>query len=163
MSTATRSDRQHRRPLEDVPIPVRLKLSTLWVSVMFLYVYVDIFGFYKPGTIPDILRGRVWEFDITQEWALGALALMTIPILMVFLSLALPAAASRWTNIVVASLFFLVSIGNAVGETWVFFWFGSAFEAALLLLVVWYALTWPRPFKAGSEQVAVEPPAVGHR
>jgi hypothetical protein len=163
MSTATRSGKQHRRPLEDVPIPVRLKLSTLWVSVMFLYVYVDIFGFYKPGTIPDILIGRVWEFDITQEWALGALALMTIPILMVFLSLTLPAPATRWTNIVVASLFFLVSIGNTVGETWVFSWVGSAFEAALLLLVVWYALKWPRPFKTGSEPVTVEPIAVGRR
>lgn len=54
---------------------------------MFLYVYVDILGFHKPGTIPDILIGRVWEFDITQEWALGALALMTVPILMVFLSM----------------------------------------------------------------------------
>jgi hypothetical protein len=46
---------------------------------MFLYVYVDIFAFYKPGTIPDILRGRVWDFDITQGWALGALGLLTTP------------------------------------------------------------------------------------
>ena len=54
-------------------------------------LYVDIFGFYKPGTIDDILVGHVWEFDISQAWALGALVLMTIPSLMVFLSLALPA------------------------------------------------------------------------
>ncbi|HUF14396.1 MAG TPA: DUF6326 family protein [Acidimicrobiia bacterium] len=139
-----RSDEQNPQRLEDVQVPVRLKLSAMWVSAMFLYVYVDIFAFYKPGTIDDIMVGRVWEFDITQGWALGALVLMTIPSLMVFLSLGLPARVARWANVVVASLFVLVSIGNALGETWAFYWFGSAVEAALLLLIIWYAWTWPR-------------------
>lgn len=143
---------QDRRRLVDVPISVRLKLSALWVSVMFLYVYVDILGFYEPGTIPDIVAGRVWEFDITQSWALGAMALMTIPALMVFLSLALPAPAARWTSIVVASLSILIAIGNAVGETWAFYWFGSVVEAVLLVLVVRYAWSWPR--LVGSEEQA---------
>ena len=49
---------------------------------MFVYVYVDILAFYKPGTVRDILEGRVWEFDITQGWALGVLVLMTVPSLM---------------------------------------------------------------------------------
>ena len=143
MSDASEQD---RRRLEDAPIPVRLKLSALWVSVTFFYVYVDIFGFYKPGTIDDILVGRVWEFDITQAWALGALGLMAIPILMVFLSLALPARAARWTNLIVASLFVLVSIANSVGETWAYLWLGSVLEAALLLLIVGYAWKWPRTY-----------------
>jgi len=92
MTTKTmRRAEQDRVRLEDVQMPVRLKLSALWATAMFLYVYVDIFGFYKPGTIEDILVGRVWEFDISQAWALGALGLMTIPSLMVALSLALPA------------------------------------------------------------------------
>jgi hypothetical protein len=60
------SGEQDPGQLVDVQVPVRLKLSALWVTVMFLYVYVDIFGFYKPGTIEDILAGRVSEFDITQ-------------------------------------------------------------------------------------------------
>jgi hypothetical protein len=130
--------------LVDVQVPVRLKLSALWVTAMFLYVYVDIFGFYKPGTIEDILAGRVSEFDITQAWVLGALVLLTIPSLMVFLSLALPARVARWTNIAIAALFIAVSIGNSVGETWAFFWLGSAVEVVLLLLIIRYAWTWPR-------------------
>ncbi len=138
------SQEQQPRWLEEVQVPVRLKLAALWVSAMFLYVYVDIFAFFKPGTIDDILVGRVWEFNISQVWALGALVLMTIPSLMVFLSLALPARVARWTNIVVASLFVLISIGNALGEKWAFYWFGSAVEAGLLLLVIRYAWTWPR-------------------
>lgn len=142
---AMHTDERNPRRLEDGPVPVRLKLMALWVSTMFLYVYVDVIAFYKPGTIDDILVGRVWEFDISQGWALGALALMTVPSLMVFLSLALPARVARWTNVVVGSLYVPVSIGNVVGETWwAFYWLGAAVEAGLLLLVVWYAWTWPR-------------------
>ncbi len=69
---------------------------------MILYAYVDIFSFDKPGTIDGIPIGRVWTLDITQGWALGALALMAVPTLMLVLSLTLPAAAARWTNVVVA-------------------------------------------------------------
>ena len=133
-----------RRSLEAGPVPVRLKLSALWASVMFLYVYVDIIHFYKPGTIEGILAGQVWKFDISQAWALGALGLMAIPSLMVALSLTLPARVARWTNLVVAALFVPISIGNVLGETWAFYWFGSAVEAALLLMVIRYSWTWPR-------------------
>jgi hypothetical protein len=144
MSSTARQTTQSAKGWEEAPATVRLKLSALWVSVMFLYVYVDIFSFYVPGTIDDILIGRVWEFDITQGWALGALALMAIPSLMVFLSLALPVVAARRANLVVATVYMLVSIGNAVGETWAFIWLGSAVEVGLLLLLLRNAWTWPR-------------------
>jgi len=130
--------------LLDAPVPVRLKLAALWTSVMFLYVYVDIFGFFKPGTVADILDGRVWEFDITQGWAFGALVLMAIPSLMIALSLLLPARATRWTNVIVGALFILVSAFNVLGETWSYYYLGAAIEIVLLLLVVRYAWTWAR-------------------
>ena len=130
--------------LEDVKINVKIKLSVLWATVMFLYIYVDFFGFYKPGEIENILAGKVWEFEITQAWALGALILMTIPSLMVFLSLALPAKTNRWTNIIVATLYIVVAIGNPIGESWAFIYFGSIVEVVLLSLIVWYAWKWPK-------------------
>jgi hypothetical protein len=144
MTSDVRQMAEPAKRWDEAPATVRLKLSALWVSVMFLYVYVDIFAFYMPGTIDDILIGRVWEFDITQGWALGALALMAIPSLMVFLSLALPAVAARRANLVVGTVYLLVSVGNVVGETWAFIWLGSAVEVTLLLLVVRHAWTWPR-------------------
>ena len=143
----------HRPPLDDARVGIRTKLSALWVAVMFLYVYVDIFAFFKPGTIDDILIGRVWTLDITQGWALGALILMTVPTLMLVLSLTLPAAAARWTNVVVASLFVIVSLFNVVGETWLYYYVGAAVEAVLLLLVVRYAWRWPRPLARANEAV----------
>ena len=37
--------------LEDPKINVKIKLSILWATVMFLYLYVDVFAFYKPGNL----------------------------------------------------------------------------------------------------------------
>lgn len=123
-------------------VPPRLKLSALWASTMFLYIYVDIFHLYKPGIIDEIRAGRVWEFDISQTWAFSALVLMAIPSLMVSLTLTLRSSAARWANIVMASLFTVVSIFNLVGETWGFYWLGAILETALLVAVVRYAWRW---------------------
>jgi hypothetical protein len=132
------------RDLEDVKVNVKLKLAALWASVMFMYLYVDVLGFYKPGVIEGIVAGVVWQLEITQTWAVGALTMMTIPSLMVFLSLALPARANRWTNIVLASLYVVISVGNAIGEAWVvYFSFAVIVEVALLALAIRYAWTWP--------------------
>jgi hypothetical protein len=131
--------------LEDTRVPVQARLAGLWASVMFLYIYVDILSLYQPGVIDGILDGRVWEFDITQTWAAGALALMAVPIVMVILSLTLPARANRTTNLVVAAVYIAVSVGNAVGETWAYFvTFSVTLEVAALALILRYAWTWPR-------------------
>lgn len=132
-------------PLEDASIPVQARLAGLWASLLFLYIYVDILSLYRPGVIEGILDGRVWELDISQTWAVGALALMAVPILMVILSLILPARANRTTNLVVATLYVAVSVGNAVGEAWAYFSAVSvALEVAVLALVLRFAWTWPR-------------------
>ena len=107
------SNTRYDKPGDD-KVPVRLKLSALWASVTFLYVYVDIFSFYKPGTIDDILVGRVWDLDISQSWALGAMALMAIPSLMIFLSLALPTRTARLTNLAFGPLYIAVTIGGSI-------------------------------------------------
>jgi hypothetical protein len=125
-------------------LPVQAKLAAAWASFMFLYVYVDILGFYKPGVIDDIQAGVVWEFQISQAWAIGALALMTIPILMIVLSVTLPARINRATNLVVALLYLPVSAGNAIGESWTYYFtLAVAFEVAVLALILRVAWTWP--------------------
>ena len=128
--------------LEDINL--KLKLATLWTSFMFLYTYVDHFGLYMPNKIEDILKGRVFEFDITQGFLLVALVLVAIPVLMIFLSVALPAKANRWTNIIVAMLLIPYMLFNLVGEAWPHMIFGAAVEVILLLLIIRYAWQWPR-------------------
>lgn len=139
------------KALEDIEVNVKLKLAGLWITLMFVYLYVDYIGLFKPGVIEDILVGKIWVLDITQVWALTALVMMTIPSLMVFLSLALPAKANRWTNLIVAILFVVVSIGNAVGEeTWVYYHiYAMVVQVVLLGLIIWFAWQWPRSIPSG--------------
>ena len=131
--------------LEDQPIPVRAKLAATWTSFMFLYAYVDILNFYTPGTVADILDGRVFEFDLSQTFSTTALTLVAIPALMVVLSMLLPARVNRITNLIVAALYVPVTAFNVVGASWLFFYgLGVVLELILLALIVRYAWTWPR-------------------
>ncbi len=133
------------RTLNGQPVSVRTKLAATWTSFMFFYVYVDILNFYTPGTIEDILDGRVFEFDISQTFSVSALFLMAVPIFMVTLSTLLPARATRITNLIVVALYFPVTVFNILGASWVLFYgLGIAFELLLLALVVRLVLTWPR-------------------
>ncbi len=35
--------------MEDVRIPVKMKLSALWAALMLLYIYADHFSLFRPG------------------------------------------------------------------------------------------------------------------
>ena len=130
--------------LEDIKVSLKMKLATLWASFMFLYIYVDYFALYMPGKIEDILKGRVFVFDITQGFLLAALVSVTIPALMIFLSVALPAKVNRWANIIIAAVFIPFSLFNLAGEAWMHMVFGAVVEVVLLCLIIRYAWKWPR-------------------
>jgi hypothetical protein len=143
--------RQPTTTLEDQPIPVRIKLAAAWTSFMFLYAYVDILGFYTPGTVEDILDGKVFEFDLSQTFSLTALTLMAVPIFMVVLSMTLPARRSRIANLVVASIYVPVTVFNVAGGFYLYFYgLGVVMELILLAVIVRYAWTWPRAAGAPS-------------
>jgi hypothetical protein len=131
------------RIFEDVKLGVRLKMSALWIATLFLFAYGDIFGFFKPGQIGDVISGQVSGIKITQVFLLGASVYIAIASVMVFLSLGLKPTISRWTNIVLPILFIVTIAASVVGETWAYFIFLSIAEIGLLLLIVWYAWTWP--------------------
>ncbi len=130
--------------LEDQRIPVRVKLAAAWTSFMFLYIYVDYFHLFMPGSIEDLLAGKVFVFDITQVFLLAGLASVTIPALMIFLSVALSAKVNRWTNIIVAAVYIPYTLFNLAGEAWMHMVFGAFVEVVLLLLIIRYAWKWPR-------------------
>ena len=139
------TNKKTARILEDVQVNVKIKLSALWVTVMFLFAYVDIFGKYEPGHLENAIAGEIAGFQITQGWLLGVTIMMTIPSLMVFLSLALKPKVNRWANIVVAIFKIIVVVGSLFIEVpWAYYIFGSILEVVLLSLIVWYAWKWPK-------------------
>jgi hypothetical protein len=131
--------------LHDPPAPVRAKLAAAWTSFMFFYIYVDYLHLYKPGAIDDILAGVVFEFDISQTFVVIALMLVGIPILMILLSMTLPARANRTLNLVVASLYIPVSVFNVAGGSWMYFYgLGVVLEVIILAVILRSAWSWPR-------------------
>jgi hypothetical protein len=129
--------------LEDVKVTIKVKLAALWTAFMFLYAYVDYFHLYMPGKLEEILAGKVFVFDISQVFLLIALVLVTIPVLMIFLSVALSAKVNRWTNISVAAVYIPYMLFNLAGEAWTHMVFGAVVEVVLLSLIIRYAWTWP--------------------
>ena len=131
--------------MEDVKINIKIKLSALWVTVMFLFAYVDILGHMQPGMIDEFVTGEVAGFQITQTWMLGVMVMMSIPALMVFLSLVLKPRVNRWANIIAALFKIIIVVGSLfIGGSWTFYKFGSFVEVVLLSLIIWYAWKWPK-------------------
>jgi hypothetical protein len=131
-----------RHGLDDLRINVKIKLSALWASVMFCYIYADYFGLYKPGKLQAILNGEFFKLPTTQAVLLGASLMLAIPSLMIFLSVALPPVVSRWLNIVTGAVYTAIILKTMWG--WTFYIFYGVIEISLTSLVVWYAWRWPK-------------------
>lgn len=134
--------------LEDLRLPVQVKLAAAWTSFMFFYIYVDYLALYKPGFIDEIRAGIVHEFDTGPTFVSLALTLMAVPILMIVLSAALPARVNRALNLVVATLYIPVTVYNVAGEeSWsysYFYGFSIGLEVLLLAFILRSAWSWPR-------------------
>lgn len=145
--------------LENPQIPVQAKIAAAWTSFMFLYIYVDHLGLYKPGAVDGILNGLIWKFDVSSTLLTIILVSVSIPALMVVLSMTLPARANRATNLVVATLLIPFSVFNAAGATWewaAFYGLSIGIEVLLLAFILRSAWTWPRA-AASSMPDRIEP------
>ena len=130
--------------LEPSPVNVRVKISALWMSMLFVFAYVDLFSLYRPDFRADVEAGEVGGFAVNQTFLLATTAYVVIPSLMVFCVLVLRPRLNRILNIALA-IVYAVSIvaGTTIGE-WTYYVLGSLIEATLLAAVVFYAWTWPK-------------------
>ncbi len=130
--------------LVDIKVNVKVKLAALWTSLMFLIIYIDYFHLYMPSMIDDIQKGKVFVFDITEGFLVAGLTMVSIPALMIFLSIILPAKANRWINIIIAAINIPFMLYNLVGLAWIHMMLGAFIEIVLLYLIIRYAWKWPR-------------------
>lgn len=135
---------RQKKELIDFNPGLKLKLASLWVSLMFLVIYIDYFHLYMPGSLSDLQRGKVFVFDISQGFLLAALAAVLIPALMICISVLLPARANRLANIIAGALNIPLMLFNLAGEAWIHMVVGAAMEVTLLGLIIYYAWNWPR-------------------
>lgn len=114
---------------------MKVRLSTLWVFVMFNMVFADIVGFLNPGALEEMIAMRP-----AQGLLLVFSMLLEIPIAMIVLSRLLKYRANRWANIIAGVITILWVIGG--GNTSVSYIFFATIEVACMLLIVWYAWKW---------------------
>lgn len=141
--TEMSSIEEGQRVLQDVEVPVKLKLSASWAALMFLYAYGDIFAYFRPGFIEDVMAGEVFAFEINQLFLLAISIYVAIPALMVVLSLILKPSVNRWSNIVLGGIYAVTILLSTIGDGYAYYIFLSVIEGAIALLIVWYAWRWP--------------------
>lgn len=124
-------------------IDMKVRLSTLWIVVMFNIVFADILSFINPGFLEEVMTGYAGEIQITQGLLLVFAVLLEIPIAMIFLSRVLNYRANRWANIIAAVITIVFVVGG--GSTDLHYLFFGTVEVVLLALIIWYAWKWPNP------------------
>lgn len=139
--------------LEDVQIPVKVKLSASWAALMFLYAYGDVFAYFRPGFIEDVQAGEVFAFEINQAFLLAISIYVAIPALMVLLSLVLKPTFSRWANVVLGAIYAATILLSTIGEDFVYYVFLSVLEAAIALFIVRLSWRWPKQMMGSSSRV----------
>ncbi len=124
-------------------VNVRIKISALWTSMLFVFAYVDLFSLYRPDFRAEVEAGEIGGITVNQSFLLGTTVYVVIPSLMVFCALILRPRVNRIANIAVSIVYALTITAGAIGE-WNYYILGSAIEAAQLAAIAYYAWNWPK-------------------
>ncbi|MBN8859182.1 MAG: hypothetical protein J0H29_12385 [Sphingobacteriales bacterium] len=130
---------------EDFKINVKLVLSALWASVMFLYIYGDYFELYVPEKVAALLNGQ--NILNTPYKLLFATIILTLPSLMIFLSLLMKPKWNKVLNISIGiflTLFTLLVGVSSFTEWRIFYVMLSFLESIITSIIVWKAWHWSK-------------------
>ena len=98
------------KTLQNEKVNVKIILAALWIAVMFIYVYADIKTLFQPEIPEQIISGIIGGMIINQSFLFAAAVLMSVPPIMIILSLILKPSINRWVNIIVSFLHILLII-----------------------------------------------------
>jgi hypothetical protein len=129
------------RPFE---IPVQVKLAALWAAAFGCYVYGDLLSHWIPGNQARLDAGDMGPLGtVTPELLLGIGVFMSIPALMIALSVLLRATWSRWLNIIVGALL-TVLVGASLLTAPAFYVYLSGVAVVVTGTIAVMAWRWPR-------------------
>ena len=128
----------------------RVVLSTLWIFVLFNYIYADVFTlFFNPALVEE---GKTFTGGSALV-VLGAAVLMETAIAMVVVSRLAPYTVNRWAN-VAAGLLHTAAVAASASLVPYYILFATI-EMACTLFIAWYAWRW-RNAEIRSEDEAVQ-------
>jgi hypothetical protein len=118
-------------------LDVRIVLAAIWVALVLVYLYGDVLRIFSHD-FPEVMDAK----QITKPMWLGISVLMSIPIIMILVSLMVDYPVNRWANIIAATFFFGF---NLLGLPT----YPSAYDKYLIVvglvfnvLTVYYAWNW---------------------
>lgn len=121
---------------------VRIVLSASWVALMFAYLLGDVLRLYSGDFVPGAAGG----FQLPPVGWLGIAIMLSVPIVMVILSLTLTYPLVRWATLTAAIFLFLF---NLIGLPT----YPSAYDKFLIMVglginivTIWYAWKWAWKF-----------------
>ena len=129
----------------DFNINIKIKLSVLWASLMFCYIYGDYFLLYVPNKVEGLVSGDN-NLD-TPIKLFSAALLLVIPALMVCLSILLNPKVNRILNItfgIIYTLIMLLIAFTSLSEWLIFYVFLAIVESIITSVIVWHAIKWPK-------------------
>ena len=130
---------------ENPKINIKIKLSALWASATFCYLYGDYFELYTPDKVNSLITGdNILDSPVKL---LIASIILAIPSVMVAASLLLKPKPNRILNILFGILFTLMMLFVGFGsltEWYTFYVFLAFVESIITFLIVWYAWKWPK-------------------
>ena len=131
--------------LQNVDVPIPVKLSAAWASTTLCYIYCDYFELYVPDKLRGMLDGRMGPLgEVTQTILFGTSVMLIIPSVMIILSVTLPSSLNRALNLLFGACYTLLMLLLAYGIGWYFYKLFALVEAALTAFIFWMALRWPR-------------------
>lgn len=117
-------------------VPLQVKLSALWGSLMGLYIYNDYFKLYRPGVLAGMSAGQMGPLGHAGDGVLLAVSiLLALPALMIALSVLLPLRASCWLNLALALAYTAIEGLTLIGA-YPAYQIVVAFEIAVTLTIM---------------------------
>lgn len=130
---------------KDTIVPVRYKLSALWTSVMFCYIYADYFELYVPEKVESLISG---ENVLNSPLALFlASVILAIPATLIGFNVLIGPKILRILNIIFGLFFTIMMLFIAINSLTPWYGFYAFFgflESGITSTIVLLAWRWPK-------------------
>ncbi len=125
-------------------LATQIKISALWIVVLFNMTFRDFHEFARTGYIEELLAMTSNGAQVSQGLLLVSAIVLQIPIGMIFLTYVLSLKSSRWANIIGAVVMIVSTVSvNLTPDLDDAFFYSVA--CAAMVAIIWYAWNWSEP------------------
>lgn len=120
-------------------------LFTLWIFVLFNYLYCDVVGLMDSNLLKQFFNGKVDDFEITQNFLLASSVLMEIPMIMILVSKFVSYKYNRVLNIISSTIMSLVQTSTLLlGTPTKYYVFFSLIEISTTVFILIFSVKYFR-------------------